>query len=605
MDDILLNTYRWALVAFGVGLVIFVHELGHFLAARWCKVRVETFSLGFGPRLLGWTRGGTTYQIAAVPLGGYVRMAGEEGSAAGREPADDELPSKSVGQRFLIYSGGVLMNVAFALVVFPIILTIGVPFTEPVVGSSTPGSPAWQAGLQPGTRIESVNGNPVYSFLNIPTEVALGSPEETVLVVRDPGATTSRMVRLVPERNEAMGAYSIGVNPAADARGTIAVQKGSAAALAGLRDGDALVDVPGTSSALNLDERLAIAARDAGSIRATFERDGTPFTVDVAPTTEDSRDPRIGVGPLVRRVLAVRDTPLARRSGIARDDLVLAVDGVPLARSFDFLQRLEAASGPVRVRVQRAGSPLALEIPALAPGEAAQLARDVAIGPDLDATSIAVSAGSAAADAGLRDGDRIARIDGRLVTTFADIQTAAKDSGTDAELALDVERGSETIAVRLRPRAMPTPSYGFGIRDAQYVFHTSGPVEAIRAGFGLSWKFLQESWLTLKRILFRQVSGSNIGGIITIGVVSHSFVSDGIAKLFYFLCMLSMNLAFLNVLPIPVLDGGHLFFLLVEKLKGSPVSERIHGYSQLVGVVLIVSLMVYVTFNDVVRWIVP
>ena len=85
--------------------------------------------------------------------------------------------------------------------------------------------------------------------------------------------------------------------------------------------------------------------------------------------------------------------------------------------------------------------------------------------------------------------------------------------------------------------------------------------------------------------------------------MSHSFAAVGLTKLFYFLCMLSMNLAFLNVLPIPVLDGGHLFFLIVEKIKGSPVSERVLGYSQIVGVVLILSLMIYVTYNDLMRWV--
>ncbi len=609
MDDLLLNIYRWALVAFGIGLVIFVHELGHFLAARWCKVRVETFSLGFGPKILGWKRGPTTYQIAAVPLGGYVKMAGEEGTADGRAPQADELPGKSVGQRFLIYSGGVLMNVAFALVVFPIILTVGVPFSEPVVGATTPGSPAWHAGLQPGTRVESVNGNVVYSFMNVPNEVALGSPEETVLVVRDPGATSPRTLRLVPQWSEALGAYSIGVNPAADPGGAIAVVKDSPAAAAGLQDGDRLVDVAGTNPALTLDERLAKAARNGGPVRATFERDGKSFTAEIAPSTDAKTETRLlGVGPLVRRVVAVRDTPVARKSGLAKDDRILEVDGVLLARPYDFLERLEAASGPVKLRVERGGTALALEIPPLAPGEAVQLAQDVALGQDADSTYVAITPGSAAADAGLRDGDRIARIDGRDVLVFADVQTAAKEaakeSGQERALALDVQRGTESIAVSVAPRAWRPPSYGFGVRDAQYVFRSDGPIDAVRAGFGLSWKFLQESWLTLKRILFRQVSGQNIGGIITIGVVSHSFVSDGIAKLFYFLCMLSMNLAFLNVLPIPVLDGGHLLFLAIEKLKGSPVSERIHGYSQLVGVVLIVSLMVYVTFNDVVRWIV-
>ncbi len=204
----------------------------------------------------------------------------------------------------------------------------------------------------------------------------------------------------------------------------------------------------------------------------------------------------------------------------------------------------------------------------------------------------------------MRDGDRIERIADRDIARFADIRSAMEGVEADRKLAVRIGRGDETLELELAPRETLTPDYGFGIRDAQYVYRAAGPVEAVSAGFALSWKFLEESWLTVKRILFGQVSGQNLGGIITIGVVSHSFVSDGIPKLFYFLCMLSMNLAFLNVLPIPVLDGGHLLFLLIEKLKGSPVSERIHGYSQLVGVVLIVSLMVYVTFNDVVRWIV-
>jgi regulator of sigma E protease len=124
-----LDALRWIQVAVGIGLVIFVHEFGHFVAARWCKVRVECFSLGFGPRLFGWRRGTTLYQIAAVPLGGYVKMAGEEHAGGPIQP--DDLRAKSVGQRFFIFSGGVLMNVVFGLVVFPIVLFYGVPFSAP------------------------------------------------------------------------------------------------------------------------------------------------------------------------------------------------------------------------------------------------------------------------------------------------------------------------------------------------------------------------------------------------------------------------------------------------------------------------------------------
>ena len=124
-----------AQVVLGIGLVIFVHELGHYLAARWCGVRVITFSLGFGPKLIGREIGGTLYQVAAIPLGGYCRMAGEESRGNGEPPAPDELPAKGVGQRFFIYSGGVLMNVLFALIVFPILFHVGVPFISPIISA--------------------------------------------------------------------------------------------------------------------------------------------------------------------------------------------------------------------------------------------------------------------------------------------------------------------------------------------------------------------------------------------------------------------------------------------------------------------------------------
>jgi len=158
-----------------------------------------------------------------------------------------------------------------------------------------------------------------------------------------------------------------------------------------------------------------------------------------------------------------------------------------------------------------------------------------------------------------------------------------------------------SLAAALTPPQLR--DYGIGLRPATYVYQASGLADAVQVGFKASWKFVVDAWLTLKRILFGQVSSENIGGIITIAAVSYSWAEEGLAKLFFVLCMLSMNLAFINVLPIPVLDGGHLFFLIVEKIKGSPVSERVLGYSQVVGVVLILSLMIYVTYNDLMRWV--
>ena len=158
------------------------------------------------------------------------------------------------------------------------------------------------------------------------------------------------------------------------------------------------------------------------------------------------------------------------------------------------------------------------------------------------------------------------------------------------------------VTVQPSPIDQPVP-LGVNFRPHGIVYRADGPIHALEVGATSTWRFLEDSWIFLQRIISQDVSAKNAGGIITIGMVSSHWAAEGLAKLFFFLCILSMNLAFLNILPVPLLDGGHLFFLLIEKLKGSPVSERVMGYSQLVGLVLILTLFVYVMHNDIQRFI--
>jgi len=264
----------------------------------------------------------------------------------------------------------------------------------------------------------------------------------------------------------------------------------------------------------------------------------------------------------------------------------------------------------VHLRVQRGGRQL--DLTSAHPADEAErlaLTQDVAMDYDTEATAVSVAPDSAAAGAGLESGDRILRVAGAPVSEWSDVRSAIQAFRDDERpLALDVERvggdGEPTVvSLSARLAAPQVRDYGLGLRPATYTYQASGLGDAVEVGFKASWKFVTDAWLTLKRILFGQVSSENIGGIITIAAVSYSWAEQGLAKLFFILCMLSMNLAFINVLPIPVLDGGHLFFLIVEKIKGSPVSERVLSYSQVVGVVLILSLMIYVTYNDLMRWV--
>ncbi len=626
MQELWIEIARYAQVVLGISLVIFVHEAGHFLCARLCKVRVEVFSLGMGPRVFGWKRGPTLYQVALVPIGGYVRMAGEESLESRAKPAPDELHAKSVGQRFLIYSGGVLANVLFGLVVFPIIFAAGVPCSEPVLGPSNPGSPAWHQRIPVGTRVLAVNGHKVFDFSHILTEVALGSPEQTTLEVVEPGSSAPTTLRIAPVWSEEPQAYTIGVGPSVDLKGSIHVEPGSAAAAAGLATGDRLLRVPGAPEGLPLEEQMLFAMRDGKPVVAVFDHEGSEKSVEIAPrrSEEPAQQPVLGIAPVTNLVHDLRETAAAAKSGFHKDDRILAIDGNPIVREFDFAAALQSGKDTFHVLLDRQGQKVEYDLGPLSKAEIAALPGDVAILPDREGTRIIVEPETSAARAGMRDGDRILSIDGETMSVYKPILDAAKAAHDGRVLSIALERSDLTLersdlgsgrvdakaanpkyfTVNVAVAELHPFLYGFGLQPAQYVYKTSGPVESISAGLAASWKFLEESWLTLKRILLGQVGAKNLGGIITIGVVSHTFASVGLAKLLFFLCMLSMNLAFLNVLPIPVFDGGHLLFLLIEKVKGSPVSERVLSYSQMVGIVLIVSLMVWVTYSDVMKWIV-
>jgi regulator of sigma E protease len=601
----LLSLWRLLQVVLGIGLVIFVHEAGHFLAARLCGVRVHVFSLGFGPRLFGWRRGSTTYQVAAVPLGGYVRMAGEETHYTDQPAAPDELGAKSVGQRFFIYSAGVIMNVVFGLVVFPILFLVGVPSVLPVVGQVEPGSPAWRAGLEPGTRVLSVNGEEIHDLAEVLPEVAYGGRDTVVLEVLAPGEDTASTLEVQPEFDEVFGIYSIGnLTPSFAEDFPLEVREGGAAARAGLATGDLLLGVVGESGLLEPPAQLSRAVSSEQPFEVRVRRTEEELTLRIEPDAGPETPPRVGFVSPFRYLEAVRPGPLALATGLAAGDRLLEVASRPIVDPPDLLDALLGTDGPVRWRLLRDGEELTLESPALTGPEALTLAADLALTYDQGSTAVHVLPDSPAWRAGLRSGDVVEEVDEVEVRVYDDLVQASRRAGAaGSAMRMEVRRtgsdGAPTyVQVEVRPEPIPTVDFGLALPLATYDYRISNPVEAVRVGAVASYKMLVDVARHLRGMLRREVGKQNVGSIIKIGIVAHQTAEVGWVKFFWFLCLLSMNLAFLNVLPIPILDGGHLFFLIVEKLKGSPVSETLFSYSQLVGLVLIVSIFVFVLYND-------
>jgi regulator of sigma E protease len=426
-----------------LGILVFVHELGHFCVAKWCGVKVLKFSLGFGPKLVSRQWGETEYLICAVPLGGYVQMlgegSGENGEGAALSP-DEEARSfarQSVGRRMAIVAAGPAMNLALPFVIMPLAYLVGVNLPAyldepPCIGYVVAGSEGDRHGFRNGDCIQTIGGSPVATW-------------------------------------EAIG--------------------------------PALINHAGAALPV-------VVARQGADVQLTLPSDHG------------------------------------------------ALEGL---QSIGLLPRQDAVIGSLM--------------------------------PNMPA-----------ADAGLQEGDLILALADQPVTSWYDLRTLIQEFGAHPVPVRLLRDGLE-LTVMLTPRqADAGGDYLIGIAPRHATtFKRFGPLEAIRAGAARTTDLIDLTLVFIQKLFAGAVSTSNIGGPITVVQIAGQAAQTDISSILSVLAFLSIQLGILNLLPIPILDGGHLFFACFELVFRRPLSLKAREIAQQVGLALLVMLMILAFYNDIVR----
>ena len=599
----------------GFSLLIFVHELGHFLAAKWQGIRVEVFSLGFGP-CLKRQRGDTEYRLSLIPLGGYVKLAGEEPSA-GKKPKPDEFYAKTAGRRAIVFVAGVVMNIVFGFVFFILAYQVGVPVVPAKVGMVESGSPAWKLGIKRGDVITRVNDlKSDLDFEDLKTTVVLaGKGEKISLEIERDGHRFE--VGLVPAYDKELGRMYAGIAPYSDAiiaefdatkrrkqrYGTDYGDPDDFATIfeAGLQAGDRITSVhldgrPEPMPVLTPEDFFyAVDSSGGKPVRIAFARNGVsqpPVTVMPAEVGADAWRVGVVLGS-TNTLAAVRENSWADDAGFKEGDTITSVGNKPSRSASEAVKALDAtAEKGLKVVVLRAGAEKILHVATRKDGketlavlafESEELFIDIA------------DPGYPAETAGIEPGDRVISVNGEPINETADFQKIVRKS-KGLKMRIAWQRNGEKMQADVTPAkrwmiAVPWEPTQMKTR--------AGIGRSFRLGARKSYQWIVRIYMTLRSLLLRNLSPRHLSGPLSIVYITYAAARTSVGTLFYFLAVLSVNLGVINLLPIPVLDGGHLLFTGIEKVRGKPLSERIRAAAGYAGLVLILSIFVVAFWNDI------
>ncbi|MBI4228441.1 MAG: RIP metalloprotease RseP [Deltaproteobacteria bacterium] len=508
---------------FVIGILVFIHELGHFLVAKWKGVRVEKFSLGFGKKLVGFRRGETEYLVSLLPLGGYVKLFGEGGE--GSHVIEDVIP----------------------------------------------GSKADKIGFKPGDKILKIDDIDLASF-----------------------PTWRELENTLRTNNEKEYIFEI---ERLDDRITI---KSMADSLGGLKVFSEK-EYPRSFSNQSIISRLMIV------IAGPFMNFVLPFLflpivfligISVPAYLESS--PVVGY---------VEPNSAASKAGFEKGDVVIEVNGKGINTWRDLNITFQSNPDiPLNILVNRNGDMKSIEFKS---SPSSQGIVQVGISEPLEAKIGDVIEGSPASRSGaLQKGDQILAVDDEKITDWYQMSSIIRDS-KGKEVSLLVKRGDTQFKINITPEIIEGSNYAaVGITpEREQILKKYGFIDSIIEGIKEAAKLIFEVTVLLFSFLYKLITGKislgtagkSLAGPLLIAKVSGSAAESGIASLMQFTAFISINLAIINLFPIPMLDGGHVLYLAIESIKRKPLSQRTLEISQRIGFTLLIFIMFMAIFNDITR----